>query len=173
VKRKGFDKAIEAWPEIISGAPNSVLVLAGAGPEEAELKKMAEALPPPIRGKIIFLGGISEEDRWAWLELCDIFIMTPRDINGDYEGFGTVYLEAGLAGKPVIAGDSGGVRDAVHDGVNGLLVNPEDAAAIAAAVVKLAHSELLRKELGEGGSRRVVETMNAKKQAEKIFKELN
>jgi phosphatidylinositol alpha-1,6-mannosyltransferase len=98
--------------------------------------------------------------------------MVSRQIAGDYEGFGIVYLEAGLAGKPVIAGDSGGVRDAVFDGINGLLVNPESVDEIAEAILSLYESEILRKELGAQGQRRVVETLTAKKQAEKIYNKL-
>jgi phosphatidyl-myo-inositol dimannoside synthase len=173
VKRKGFDKVIEAMPAIVVAFPNIALVLGGGGPEAENLKQAAAALPPEARDKIIFPGQLSEEDRWAWLELCDMFIMVSRNIAGDFEGFGIVYLEAGLAGKPVIAGDSGGVRDAVIDKVSGLLVNPENSAEIAAAVINLAQDETLRAKLGEHGQRRVVEHLSAKNQAEKIYRELN
>jgi len=53
--------------------------------------------------------------------LCQLVIL-----RGDFEGFGIVYLEANLAKKPVIAGDSGGVRDAVVHNLNGLVVDPEN-----------------------------------------------
>ena len=136
------------------------------------MKKIAAALPEEIKKKIIFLGQITDDDKWAWLELCDIFIMPSRNINGDYEGFGIVYLEANLAGKPVIAGDSGGVRDAVINNINGLLVNPENAQEIAAVVIKLASDAKLRQDLGSQGKRRVVENFNAKKLVEKLYREL-
>lgn len=173
VKRKGFDKVIQAMSEISLSQPDLILVIGGSGPEEGELKKIAADLPESIRKKVIFLGSLTDEEYWAWLELCDIFIMASRDISGDYEGFGIVYLEANLAAKPVIAGDSGGVRDAVLDNVNGLLVDPESVSSIAAAVIKLAGDETLRQELGAHGNRRVVETMSAKKQAEKFYSALN
>jgi phosphatidylinositol alpha-1,6-mannosyltransferase len=167
-KRKGVDMVIKAMNEISAGAENLVYVIAGAGPEADDLKKIAAALPEEIKNNIIFLGQISDDDKWAWLELCDIFIMPSRDIAGDYEGFGIVYLEANLAGKPVIAGDSGGVRDAVINNINGLLVNPENTQEIAAAVIKLAADTELRKALGEQGKRRAVENFNAKKQVQKL-----
>ena len=64
--------------------------------------------------------------------------MTSKKIEDDFEGFGIVYLEANLAGKPVIAGDSGGVRDAVHDNLNGLLVIPDNLKAQVLTVSGLA-----------------------------------
>ncbi|MDD5527738.1 MAG: glycosyltransferase family 4 protein [Patescibacteria group bacterium] len=169
VRRKGFDKVIEAMSMIIKSASEVIYAIAGAGPDGEMLKKMAEALPAETKDKIIFLGQVSDADRWAWLELCDIFIMPSRNISGDYEGFGTVYLEANLAGKPVIAGDSGGVRDAVIDNISGLLVNPESPAEIAQAAIKLAADSELRRALGEQGKRRAVENFSAKKMAEKIY----
>lgn len=173
VKRKGFDKIIQAMEITSLKEPNLILAIGGSGPEGVELKKIIAKLPKNIQEKIITLGHLSDEEYWAWLELCDIFIMTSRDINGDYEGFGIVYLEANLAGKPVIAGDSGGVRDAVLNNVNGLLVDPESTEAIASAVISLANNESLRQELGAQGNRRTVETMSAKKQTEKFYNALN
>ncbi|MFA5247848.1 MAG: glycosyltransferase family 4 protein [Patescibacteria group bacterium] len=169
VARKGFDKAIEAVAMISEKAPNLVLVIGGSGPEKENLEKKINSLPEEIKKKIILLGGISDKECWAWLELCDIFIMISRQIAGDYEGFGIVYLEAGLAGKPVIAGDSGGVRDAVFNGINGFLVNPENIESISEAILSLYENKSLRNELGAQGQRRVVETLTAKKQAEKIY----
>jgi phosphatidyl-myo-inositol dimannoside synthase len=169
VLRKGFDKVIEAMNSIGKFNANIIYVIAGDGSDADVIKKMADNFPIEIKNKIIFTSAVSDVDRWAWLELCDIFIMPSRNINGDFEGFGTVYLEANLAGKPVIAGDSGGVRDAVINNVNGLLVNPESAEDIVAAVIKLAADPQLRLALGEQGKRRVVENFNAKKMAEKIY----
>src|SRR3990167_7530593 len=77
--------------------------------------------------------------------------MPARNIDGDFEGFGIVYLEAGVHGKPVIAGDSGGVRDAVKNDLNGLLVNTESTPDIKDAILKLYHDEFFRRRLGQGG----------------------
>ncbi|MBU4015184.1 glycosyltransferase family 4 protein [Patescibacteria group bacterium] len=110
-----------------------------------------------------------DESRNAWYKICDIFIMPARNIKGDFEGFGIVYLEANLAGKPVIAGNSGGARDAVENGVNGLLVNPEDINEISNAIIKLAQDENLRKKLGEQGRERSIREFSWEKQAEKIY----
>jgi phosphatidylinositol alpha-1,6-mannosyltransferase len=66
-------------------------------------------------------------------------------------GFGIVYLEAGLFGKPVIAGKSGGVSDAVQNEVTGLLVDGEKTDEIAQAIIRLYNDESLRHALGKKG----------------------
>ena len=86
---------------------------------------------------VLLITDATDEEVNAWYELCDMFIMPAREEDGDFEGFGIVYLEANSYSKPVIAGDSGGVRDAVKDGVNGLLVNPESVEEIKNAIIKL------------------------------------
>jgi phosphatidylinositol alpha-1,6-mannosyltransferase len=94
--------------------------------------------------------------------------MPSRDIKGDFEGFGIVYLEANLFGKPVIAGFSGGVKDAVVDGYNGLLVDPESIEEIKKGIIKLATDPGLCRQLGEQGRIRASRDFSWEKQVEKI-----
>jgi len=173
VKRKGFDYVIEAMPEIIKEAPNTVYIIGGTGPDEEYLKGKREALDEETRKRVIFIGKPSDEEKWAWLGICDFFVMPSRKINGDVEGFGIVYLEANLAGKPVSAGDSGGVRDAVTNNVNGLLVNPDDKKEIASAIIRLAKNKVFREELGKRAKEKVSKDFSAATQAEKLFRTLN
>jgi len=175
VKRKGFDKVIEVMPEILKEVPNLVYVIGGVGPDEEYLKESANKNAPLIKGDrgIIFLGKISDEEKWAWFDLCDIFTMPSRQINDDFEGFGIVYLEASLMGKPVIAGRSGGVEDAVLNNETGLLVDSDDTKQIADAIIKLAKDENLRKKLGESGIKRAINEFDWKEQINKIFITIN
>jgi len=163
VKRKGFDKVITAMPKVLKHVPNLVYAIAGDGPDKDYLKKLAED-----KKNIIFLGKITDEEKWAWLNLGDIFIMPSRQIKEDFEGFGIVYLEANLCSRPVIAGDSGGVRAAVEDGVNGLLVNPINTEEIAETIIKLAKDKDLREKLGKQGRERAIKEFNWEKQVGKI-----
>jgi phosphatidylinositol alpha-1,6-mannosyltransferase len=123
-----------------------------------------------LKDKIIIINQTTDAERDQWYNASDIFIMPSRNINGDFEGFGIVYLEANLAGKPVIAGRSGGVGDAVIDGLNGLMVDPENVNDIREKIIKLALNPELRHKLGEQGRRRVIEEFNWKKQVNKIYK---
>lgn len=167
VKRKGFDYTIEALKKMgPEDLESMIYVIAGTGPEAETLRKL---VPDNLKSKILFLGEINEDLKWQWLAICDIFIMPARDIHGDYEGFGIVYLEANLFSKPVIAGQAGGVRDAVVDGLNGLLVNPENIDDIKEAILRLKNNPDLAAKLGEVGRERARENFNWEKLALDLY----
>lgn len=159
VKRKGFAETIQALPEGIR------YVIIGQGPEAETLHRLASS-------QVTFIDSVSEAAKWSWLKACDIFIMPSLDLDGDFEGFGIVYLEANLAGKPVIAGSSGGIRDAVIDGYNGLVVDGRFPGAIKAAIVKLASDPELRQKLGQQGKMRAEKDFSWDKQTKLIFSEI-
>ena len=105
-----------------------------------------------------------------YYSLADIFIMASRQLaNGDVEGFGIVYLEANLRGKPVIAGDSGGVRDAVKGAYSGILVDPKKTEAITNAIITFAKNPELRKKLGEQGRERAMREFRWEDKIKKIY----
>jgi phosphatidylinositol alpha-1,6-mannosyltransferase len=154
VARKSYDKVIEAMPKILEKVQQAIYVIAGDGPEKESLKFKIENLK--LENEVLLLGEVSEEKKNAFYQLCDLFIMTPRQIGADVEGFGTVYLEANQYGKPVVAGKSGGVAEAVVDGVTGLIVDPENINKISDAVIKILSDENLAKKIG-GRGREMVE----------------
>ena len=71
------------------------------------------------------------------------------------EGLGVALLQAAACGVPIVAGRAGGIPEIVEPGVNGELVNPGDAAALAEHVSRLLESEELRRRYGQAGRRRV------------------
>jgi len=166
VKRKGTDQTIAALAQIPEALlADLVYFIAGDGPEETYLRRL---VPSPLEKKIIFLGELSEDEKWLWLARTEVLIMPSRNIEGDFEGFGIVYLEANISGKPVIAGDSGGVRDAVIDGHNGILVDPEDINSVKEAIIRLAGDAALRKKLGVQGRDRARREFSWEKQTAKL-----
>lgn len=169
VKRKGVDKVLEALALLDEEISSKILYLiAGTGESEIYLKDLAAKL----RTEVIFTGEVSEPEKWALLDLCDIFIMPAREINGDFEGFGIVYLEANLCGKPVIAGRSGGVSDAVSDSESGLLVNPESAQEISIAIKTLVVNKDERERMGSVGRERALESFKWQNQITKLYNNL-
>ena len=171
IKRKGFDRVVAALPTVLKQIANLIYIIVGNGPELDNLK--LKIRNSNLDEKVILITGADDDEKNAWLQLADIFIMTARNMAGDFEGFGIVYLEAGRAGKPVIAGDSGGVRDAVIDKVNGLLVNPENLSAISQAITKLASQPKLRQSLGQNGRERALNQFNCTNQAKKTYQLIN
>lgn len=164
VKRKGFDMVIKAMPEISEKIPDLIYVIIGDGPEYENYQEQKN---------VLIIKNASDQERNLWYNICDIFIMPSRNIKGDFEGFGIVYLEANMAGKPVIAGKSGGVEDAVINGLNGLLIDPENIKEITDSVIKLTKDQILRQKLGEQGKARAINDFNWPKQINKIYNFLN
>jgi phosphatidylinositol alpha-1,6-mannosyltransferase len=76
------------------------------------------------------------------------------------EGFGLVFLEANAYGKPVVAGCSGGVPDAVADGESGFLVDPLDPEEVAARLIELLADPGLAARLGRAGRARIERQFN-------------
>ena len=152
---KGFDSVIRSIPLIIKKYPNIVYILVGNGPEMQNLKALAKKLS--VSERVVFVGevpygklGIGE---FAFYQACDIFLMPSRiDKNdGSVEAFGIAHLEAGACRKPVIGGFSGGTSEAVLDGENGFLVNPENPIEIASAVLKIFNTPFLYDFMGNKG----------------------
>lgn len=152
-ERKGIDRVIAAMPSILSSIPNAAYVVGGDGPDRARLEGLRCA--SPAREAIAFLGRITDEEKWACYDRCNVFAMPNRIEGIDVEGFGIVFLEANAFGKPIVGGRSGGAVEAIVDGETGLLVDPHDIAAIAASVVRLLKNADEAMRLGENGRRRV------------------
>jgi len=165
VKRKGFDQVIKALDNI--SCDNWVYILSGSGPEFEHLTSLA--LSSRFSDRIILTGSLSEEEKWSCLSLCDIFITTSRDLDGDFEGFGIVYLEAALMSKPVIAGLSGGVADAVVNNEGGLLVDSNNVSDIAEALNKLLSNTELAQKFGQAACHRANTEFTWLKQAQNLF----
>ncbi|MBN2036134.1 MAG: glycosyltransferase family 4 protein [Chitinispirillaceae bacterium] len=128
VPRKGQDTVIRSIKDLRSAVPDVVYVIAGTG-EEAEiarLKKLAQDLG--VEQHIHFAGFAAAQDKPAIYNASDIYVMVSRYEKNekDVEGFGITFLEAGACGIPVIGGNSGGIPDAIEDGVSGYLVDTHD-----------------------------------------------
>jgi len=162
---------VACLPQVLVECPNLVYVIIGRGEEAENLKLQIKNLK--LEDKVLLLTEVEAEELKLWYQTSDIFIMTSRELNGDYEGFGIVYLEAGLAKKPVIAGKSGGVSDAVVDGVTGLMVDSENLEEINKAIIKLVQFPGLRDRLGQAGHNRAIKEFNWEGQGRKVWEIVN
>ena len=156
VARKGHDMVIRALPRVRQTVPDVTYLIIGDGPYRGQLEALAGALG--VRDRVIFAGGIPNEELPPIYALSDLFVMPSRDQSEecDVEGFGVVFLEANACAKPVVGGRSGGICEAISDGVTGLLVDPNDPEDIANALVRLLTNSDLATRLGKRGRLRVV-----------------
>jgi phosphatidylinositol alpha-1,6-mannosyltransferase len=167
VERKGVASVLEVMPTILQENPNVRYIIIGAGPEEERLKKMIT--DPSLSGKVFLINNATDDYKWAWLEIANALVMPTLNLNGNYEGFGIVYLEANLFAKPVIATDNGGVHDAVIDNLNGLLIKPNDAKALEEAMLSLINDKELCLKLGEQGRIRAIKEFSWPIIVQKIY----
>ena len=156
VPRKNHAAVIRAMRTVLAEVPDARYVIAGDGPERERLEALAWQLGLLGRS-VFFLGEVSDLEMAGLYRDCAVCVMPSRERGeaGDVEGFGIVFLEAGLFGKPVIGGKSGGIPDAIVDGQTGFLVPPDDEEALAERVVQLLANESLARRLGQAGRRRV------------------
>jgi phosphatidylinositol alpha-1,6-mannosyltransferase len=154
VERKGHDLVIRALAVLGEEVGPVRYVIAGTGPEEGRLRRLAEELG--VRDRVVFAGYVPDEELPGLYAACDAFVMPSRALalRDGIEGFGTVFLEAGACAKPVIGGRSGGVSEAVEDGVTGLLVDPHDVRALVAALRRVLGDAELRKRMGQAARAR-------------------
>jgi phosphatidylinositol alpha-1,6-mannosyltransferase len=153
---KGIDTVIQALPAILERTPNVGYVIAGRGPDRERLEKLAHKLG--VADRVRFLGLVGDHDLPAVYNLGSVYMGMSRRVGRmDVEGFGISLVEASACGLPVVAGNSGGIPDAVRDGETGLLVPPDDPAALVDAVCRVLTDRDLATQLGQNG-RRAVET---------------
>jgi phosphatidylinositol alpha-1,6-mannosyltransferase len=152
-RRKGFDQMIRAVSELRTEGIPVRYVIAGIGEDANYLDTLiAEHHVQDIAHR---LGAVSETDLPRWLNACDVFAMPNREINGDNEGFGMVFIEAAACGKPSLAGVAGGTGSAVLHHQTGLRVDGVSVEAIAAGLRSLLVQPTLAIELGQHALQRV------------------
>jgi phosphatidylinositol alpha-1,6-mannosyltransferase len=167
-ERKGHDMAIRVLTRVLSRFPDLIYIIVGQGPQEKRLKQLVKE--EAVQDHVLFAGSISEEDLPSYYLASDVFLMPNRQTEGEetFEGFGTSFIEASACAKPVIAGRSGGVEDAVVDGVTGILVDPLNKDEIAQVLIRLLSDEAYAKSLGVQGRARVEQQFRWDMLAQKI-----
>jgi phosphatidylinositol alpha-1,6-mannosyltransferase len=167
--RKGHDLVLMVLPEILDKYPEVVYLIVGDGESREHLKDLAQKLG--VQDKVIFCDYDRELIR-DYYNICDIFIMPSRLIKrtGSVEGFGIVFLEAAMFGKPCIGGRTGGISDVIIDGKTGLLVDPVDVSSISGAVMRLLGDPEYASKLGKEAKERAQTEFSREKIGARIKK---
>ncbi len=159
---KGVDTVLKALPQILKTLPGLQYVVVGEGEIKAKLSTFAAQLG--IAENVSFVGEVTDSELADFYRLCDAFVLPSRgqELRGEIggEGFGRVYVEAALAGKPVIGSRCGGASEAVLDGKTGLLVNPASTEEVAEAVLAILCNPRLAAEMGFAGRTWALDTFS-------------
>ncbi len=127
---KGVHDAIAALPRIRRSHPGTTLTVAGAGTQQDFL--VAQARKHKVLKATRFVGHLHHDELLAALHRADAAVLPSH-----YEPFGLAALEAAAAGIPLVVSNTGGLGEAVIDGVTGVSCPPRDVAALARAVAKV------------------------------------
>jgi len=130
VHKKGIDTLLHAFALIRHDLPDMSLVLVGGGPLLEEHQALARTLQ--IESRVVFTGNMAHADVTSFFAACTLFLLPSRA-----EPFGIVLLEAAYHKKAIVGTRVGGVPEIIVDGFNGVLVEPDAPASMAAQIVAL------------------------------------
>lgn len=159
--RKGAHVLLEVLPQILASHPDWHCDLVGedrvTDSSGATLKKqfLKKHVGASWLKRVHFHGTVPDETLHNFYRQCDLFVAPSL-----FESFGLIYPEAMQYGKPVIGCKTGGIPEIVTDGVDGLLVEPDNAMALAEALDRLMSDAALREKLGQAGIEKVREELN-------------
>jgi glycosyltransferase involved in cell wall biosynthesis len=148
IPRKGHADLLAAWPEVVKACPQARLVLFGQGPNEQDMRALAERAG--LTATVRFAG--FRADLRQFIGRADVLVHPALK-----EGLGICLLEAQAAGVPIVATRAGGIPEAVAEGETALLVPPQDPAALAGALAQLLADDAQRTRMGAAGLSHVSE----------------
>jgi glycosyltransferase involved in cell wall biosynthesis len=146
--RKNLAMLLEAWREVARERGDARLVVAGAGPLEAGLRRRAAALG--VADRVVFAGRVAEAEKVDCYNAADLFV-SPSSL----EGFGFTVGEAMSCGLPVVVSDRGALPELVVDGEGGFVCRHDDAGALARRILLLLGDAELRGRFGRFNRQRV------------------
>ena len=124
---KGVDEVMEALPALARDVPDVAYLVCGGGGDRPRLEAKARQLG--VADRVVFAGYVPEDEKADHYRLADAFVMPGRG-----EGFGIVYLEALACGIPAVASSADASREAVRDGLLGVVVDPDDRVSIVSGI---------------------------------------
>lgn len=164
-RRKGFDQMIRAVAQLRTEGIPLRYVIAGIGDDAGYLDDLIAE--HDLRGVVDRIDAVSEIDLPRWMNACDVFAMPNREIDGDNEGFGMVFIEAAACGKPSLAGEAGGTGSAVLHRQTGLRVDGVSVDAVVDGLRSLLTQPALSLEWGQRALQRVKQEFAWERVAEK------
>lgn len=153
VEKKGWDTVLDALAELPAGLSWRFLHI-GGGPLRDRLKEQAGRLG--ISDRVDWLGARAQAEVIEAYGRADLFVLASRIAgDGDRDGLPNVLMEAQSQRLAVVATRVSAIPEFIDDGKNGLLVAPDDAAGLSAALGDLIRDPARRSEMGEAGRRKL------------------
>jgi colanic acid/amylovoran biosynthesis glycosyltransferase len=155
--RKGYEHALVSVNLLRNEGYRVSYEIIGDGPERQRI--LYTILDLGLEDCVTLTGSLSPDDVRARLQHADVFLLSSLS-----EGISNAALEAMACGLPVVTTDCGGMREAITDGVEGIVVPVRDPAAMAEALVRLGGDPVFRNQMGERGRERVLEDFTLQRQ---------
>jgi colanic acid/amylovoran biosynthesis glycosyltransferase len=167
VETKGFHDLVAACARLAESGTACRCLIVGAGPEAGRLRKMIADLQ--LEDSVTLPGGLQPEELLPLFRAADLLAMPACIRNNDMDGIPTVLIEALALEIPVVATRVSGIPDLVRDGETGLLVEPDDPAALAAALARLLADRPLARRLAAAGRELVRQEFNSQRSAARLL----
>jgi phosphatidylinositol alpha-1,6-mannosyltransferase len=171
VRRKGADDLINAFRLISDDFPDWHLEIVGDGPERRKLEQLVAELA--LEKRVEFFGSLRGRTLHDRYRICDVVAMPSKRLRDDVEGFGTVFLEAGIFGKPSVGTLSGGIPESIVNGETGILVREGDDRQLGKALEGLLRDPELRLRMGRKARERVLREFTWERSAECLEESLS
>jgi phosphatidyl-myo-inositol dimannoside synthase len=171
--RKGQDHLILALNQLRRSVPDVLYVIVGDGEDRQRLENLVRE--NQLENHVQFRHLTSDEELVRCYQQCDVFALPNRDVNGDFEGFGMVLLEAQACGRPVVAGTSGGTSEAMQVPTTGRLVSCDRPEPLADLLAELLSDRANLELMGQAARRWALENFDWRilsQQANAIFQSL-
>lgn len=156
---KAHELALLALRKLVDRGVNARMHLIGDGPDRQRVLFTVDDLG--LQSHVLWHGKLQPRQLLQHLQTADVFLLSSHS-----EGISNAALEAMSCGLPVVTTDCGGMREAVRDGVDGLIVPLRDAEAMATALHRLAVDPDLRRSMGKAGRERIIADFNINVQVE-------
>lgn len=153
VPRKGVGRLVEAMDAIREQVPEAVLVVAGTGPEEKKLRRLAAR----EGARVVFAGRVPDDQAAAVYATADVFALPVADrwFGLEIEGLGVVLLEAAASEVPCVTGRSGGTSEAVVDNETGYVIDAKKRGELVGSITRLLTDPVRATRFGKAGRRHV------------------
>ena len=174
IPRKGHKLVISALKKILKKHPNSIYVIIGQD-LGYEQKIKEHIINCNMMDNVIMTGFVTDEELLKYYQVCDVFVMVSDTgpTQDDLEGFGITCLEANACEKPVICGNTGGMPEAVEEGITGFIIDPTNDEIFVKRLDELLSDPEKCCRMGKEGRKRVIKYFDYEKRSLELTSQMH